>query len=164
MRPFFVASWLPLFVLALLSVFTVLPVVVDGTAVTIPTTITVSVNTQFIPLMRRAHTAYTLNHPEFTRVTFASSSGSTGGIKDAISGAFDLVVSTNPIPYAMQPSAPNVKSYPFFSSAYAPFYNFPVKTVGSAQLVLTMLAMCQIWRKNITVWSVEREQLAREKM
>jgi ABC-type phosphate transport system substrate-binding protein len=147
MRP----SFIVLLVLSLSLLVALVPVVVVS-SVSIPTTVSISINNLYLPLLRRAHTAYTLDHPEFTSVTFTTSSGSAGSITHAASNAFDIIISTNSVPYAVQPTVPTIKSYPFLVNAFTPYYNLPVKTVGSAQLVLTMLAACQIWRKNITVW------------
>lgn len=125
----------------------------------VPTTISASVNSLFVPLIQKAYTAYTLDHPDFPPLTIKTTSGSAAALAAASTGEYDFVVATNSIPYANQAAFPSMRTYPLVVNSFAPFYNLPVDVVGSSDpLVLTSLVACQIWRKEITLWNDTRIQ------
>lgn len=90
--------------------------------------------------------------PEFNRTTFTPTSGLDAGAATLTDGLADFAVTTSSVPDALAAKYPNLRAYPFMTTAMSPGYNLPSE-VGSATLVLTPLTMCRITRGNITHWS-----------
>lgn len=96
--------------------------------------------------------AYQVSTPEFNRTTFTPTSGLEVGAATLTDGLVDFAVTTSSVPDAIQAKYPNLRAYPFMTTAMTPGYNLPADVVGSATLVLKPLTMCKITRGEITYW------------
>ena len=124
--------------------------VADGAAT--PISVAGSVNIIFFNLFQQALLAYQLQEPSFTGVTLSVNSGLANGLAAATSGQWDFVVTSSSVPDAMRATSPTMESYPIAVGGVAPFYNLPTDVVGTATLTLTNLAICRMWRGDITHW------------
>lgn len=86
-------------------------------------------------------------------MTLSLNSGLPGGLAAATSGLYDFTVTSSSFPDTLKAGYPSIDSFPINAAGVAPYYSLPTGTLGSATLTLTTVAMCKIWRGNITYWS-----------
>lgn len=87
-------------------------------------------------------------------MTLSLNSGLPGGLAAASSGSYDFTVTSSSVPDTLKAGFPSLEAFPIMAAGIAPYYSLPTGTVGTAMLTLTTVAMCKIWRGNLTHWSV----------
>lgn len=110
-----------------------------------------SADALYLPLLKRAHTAYqTGADGGLTTLTLSRTIGWSAGVSAAASRQFDVVSSSSASAGGARVS-PFVRAFPFLVHAVAPAYHLPDDAVTT--LVLNMETACRIWRGNVTFWS-----------
>jgi ABC-type phosphate transport system substrate-binding protein len=124
-------------------------------ALAIQPTINSFANLLYGPLILQASLSYQIDTPTFPGISLTQGGTAASVISAAASGTYDFVVSNSAIPPANQAQLSTQLNFPLFVNSVAPFYALP-STTGAARLILSMIAMCQIMRGNISQWNDPR--------